>query len=111
MNLLLVDAAWEGLYGGVCTAQAVRRFVIDQKYVDGVSALPKEEAARLANRTAPYPGDEGHYIITLDAFHQLVSGHDSANLLWQISFLTNLTSYMQHCLVRSYVTGNQIAVS
>ncbi|KAF7975505.1 hypothetical protein HWV62_9437 [Athelia sp. TMB] len=48
-----VDAAWHELYGA------------------GISAIPKSAAALLPNRTEAYTGDEQHYIIELDVFHQL----------------------------------------
>ncbi|KIJ63431.1 hypothetical protein HYDPIDRAFT_92696 [Hydnomerulius pinastri MD-312] len=48
-----VDAAWEALY------------------THGIMQLPRSEADRLPNKTAPIPGDEDNYIFTLDVFHQL----------------------------------------
>ncbi|KAF7978949.1 hypothetical protein HWV62_44173 [Athelia sp. TMB] len=48
-----VDAAWHELYAA------------------GISAIPKSAAALLPNRTEAYTGDEKHYIIELDVFHQL----------------------------------------
>ncbi|KAF9740465.1 hypothetical protein PMIN06_012999 [Paraphaeosphaeria minitans] len=37
----------------------------------GVSRIPMSDAAQLANRTSPIPGDEGHYVVILEVFHQL----------------------------------------
>ncbi|KAF7981253.1 hypothetical protein HWV62_34129 [Athelia sp. TMB] len=37
----------------------------------GISAIPKSAAALLPNRTEAYTGDEQHYIVELDVFHQL----------------------------------------
>ncbi|KAF8971078.1 hypothetical protein BDZ97DRAFT_1337008 [Flammula alnicola] len=48
-----VDAAWEDLYNF------------------GVSRITKQEASRLVNQTYRLPGDEDHYVIQLDVFHQL----------------------------------------
>ena len=45
--------------GGLCSASA------------GISAIPKSAAALLPNRTEAYTGDEQHYIVELDVFHQL----------------------------------------
>lgn len=36
-----------------------------------MNRIPKSQAALLPNKTAPIPGDDGYYIITLDVFHQL----------------------------------------
>lgn len=38
---------------------------------DGVTKIPQNEAAQLANRTSPIPGDEGNYVVILEVFHQL----------------------------------------
>ncbi|KAF9219419.1 hypothetical protein BS17DRAFT_789232 [Gyrodon lividus] len=48
-----VDAAWDALY------------------TRAIMQLPKSEADRLPNKTAPIPGDEDNYIFTFDIFHQL----------------------------------------
>lgn len=37
----------------------------------GISRITKEEASRLVNYTYRLPGDEDHYVIQLDVFHQL----------------------------------------
>lgn len=58
--------------------------VIHQKCVEGISALPKEEAERMTNWTVHYPGDEEHYITTLDVFHQLVS--TSKSMVTRVGF-------------------------
>ncbi|KAJ3500350.1 hypothetical protein NLJ89_g9839 [Agrocybe chaxingu] len=47
------DAAWEDLY----------------KF--GISRITKEEASHLVNYTYHLPGDEDHYVVQLDVFHQL----------------------------------------
>ncbi|OAL22819.1 hypothetical protein AYO22_06727 [Fonsecaea multimorphosa] len=49
-----VDKAWEDIYGAY---QRTR--------IDGA------EAARLPNQTASITNDPGHYLITIDVFHQL----------------------------------------
>jgi len=48
-----VDKAWEDLYNF------------------GISRIPKSQAALLPNRTIPIFEDEGHYVVSLDVFHQL----------------------------------------
>ncbi|KAK1234336.1 hypothetical protein PQX77_002475 [Marasmius sp. AFHP31] len=40
-------------------------------YQFGISRIPKSQAALLPNKTLPIPGDEGHYIVELDVFHNL----------------------------------------
>ncbi|KAF9467182.1 hypothetical protein BDZ94DRAFT_58297 [Collybia nuda] len=49
-----IDDAWEDLY----------------RYT-AISRIPKSDAARLPNKTYPLLGDEGHYVVGLDVFHQL----------------------------------------
>ncbi|CAA7259148.1 unnamed protein product [Cyclocybe aegerita] len=39
-------------------------------YNFGVSRITKEEASHLVNYTYRLPGDEDHYVIELDVFHQ-----------------------------------------
>ncbi|KAF5328206.1 hypothetical protein D9619_013399 [Psilocybe cf. subviscida] len=44
----------------------------EELYSVGFQRIPKSDAARLPNKTAPIPGDpEGFYITELDVFHQL----------------------------------------
>ncbi|KZS87708.1 hypothetical protein SISNIDRAFT_535241 [Sistotremastrum niveocremeum HHB9708] len=38
---------------------------------NGVSRIPRHQAALLPNRTEQIPGDEDHYVVALDVFHQL----------------------------------------
>ncbi|KAF2261377.1 hypothetical protein CC78DRAFT_356142 [Lojkania enalia] len=47
------DMAWEDLYKA------------------GISRVPKSDATKLVNWTVPIPGDQDHYIVMLDVFHQL----------------------------------------
>ena len=35
------------------------------------SRIPKHQAALLANKTSPIPGDDGHYVVMLNVFHEL----------------------------------------
>lgn len=42
------------------------------KIEEGISEIPRSQAAQLANRTLPWPGDEENYIVSLDIFHVLV---------------------------------------
>lgn len=49
----------------------------------GVSRVPKAIADRLVNSTYRIPGDEQHYVVQLDVFHQLhclVSGPSDPEL-------------------------------
>ncbi|KAK7044214.1 hypothetical protein VNI00_007936 [Paramarasmius palmivorus] len=48
-----LDAHWESLYNF------------------GISRVPKSQAALLPNKTVTIPGDEDHYIVELDVFHNL----------------------------------------
>ncbi|OAG13184.1 uncharacterized protein CC84DRAFT_1228221 [Paraphaeosphaeria sporulosa] len=49
----------------------------------GVSRIPMSDAAQLANRTSPIPGDEGHYVVILEVFHQLhCLQHVRRRLFW-----------------------------
>ncbi|KAE9403035.1 hypothetical protein BT96DRAFT_512280 [Gymnopus androsaceus JB14] len=48
-----VDAAWAALY----------------PYVE--AAIPKSEAAKMANKTSPIPGDESNYFVIPEVFHTL----------------------------------------
>ncbi|KAJ7694903.1 hypothetical protein B0H17DRAFT_931433, partial [Mycena rosella] len=48
-----LDQMWSDLYNG------------------GISRITKEEAARLPNKTHTIPGDDEHYIVELDVFHNL----------------------------------------
>ena len=79
------DEAWESLY----PSQSL--FLIEKQYGDllllygfdpsvGLSRISKAESKKLANWTEPIPGDESHYVISLDVFHQI------------------------HCLVSSWLT-------
>ena len=69
-----VDTAWEGLYNGRLPFHAPAPTVyyeLTQTLDIGLSQIDKESARRLPNKTAPIPGDEEHYIVGLDVFHQL----------------------------------------
>ena len=37
----------------------------------GISRIPKSQAEMLPNATEAIPGDEEHYVVELDVFHQL----------------------------------------
>ncbi|PSS12323.1 hypothetical protein M430DRAFT_21419 [Amorphotheca resinae ATCC 22711] len=60
-----VDALWDELYNAV-----------------GISRIDKKSAMQLPNRTAPIPGDEDHYIVGLDVFHQLHCLNNLRKLVW-----------------------------
>ncbi|KZS88506.1 hypothetical protein SISNIDRAFT_459735 [Sistotremastrum niveocremeum HHB9708] len=40
-------------------------------YDMGIQKITKDQAALLPNWTEPIPGDEGHYVVSLNVFHQL----------------------------------------
>ncbi|KAJ8489377.1 hypothetical protein ONZ45_g11588 [Pleurotus djamor] len=48
---------------------------LDERWEDlynfGISRIPKSQAAHLPNSTEVIPGDEDHYIVELDVFHEL----------------------------------------
>ena len=46
-----------------CTERAPLEF--------GLSQIPKAQARLLPNKTLPIPGDEEHYAVGLEVFHQL----------------------------------------
>lgn len=69
-----VDAAWEDLYNGMFslhTSTSTVFYELTQVPDIGLSQIDKVSARRLLNKTAPIPGDEEHYIVGLDVFHQL----------------------------------------
>jgi len=51
-------------------------------YQIGLSRITKDEAEQLPNRTEPIPGDESHYIVSLDVFHQLHCLNMIRKALW-----------------------------
>jgi hypothetical protein len=74
-----LDQAWEDLYNCAFSSSNHRELPFDRIILVGVSRIPKQEAAKLPNKTSPIPGDPGFYIVELDVFHEL------------------------HCLVRDYI--------
>ncbi|KAH8651632.1 hypothetical protein BGZ60DRAFT_388256, partial [Tricladium varicosporioides] len=48
-----------------------REALWEDLYDFGVNRISRSEAAQLVNKTVPIPGDEGHYVVTLNVFHQL----------------------------------------
>jgi hypothetical protein len=69
-----VDAAWEDLYNGMIplhTSTSTVFYELTQVPDIGLSQIDKLSARRLPNKTALIPGDEEHYIVGLDVFHQL----------------------------------------
>ncbi|KAJ7696318.1 hypothetical protein B0H17DRAFT_929641, partial [Mycena rosella] len=81
-------------------------------YNYGISRIPKEEAARLPNKTHPIPNDDGYYIAELDVFHNLHCLNKVRMALdpdyypdWRISTThnyiasqTNATEHVSHCV-------------
>ncbi|KAL0951129.1 hypothetical protein HGRIS_007866 [Hohenbuehelia grisea] len=43
----------------------------DELYNFDISRIPKSEAVKLVNKTVLIPGDPGHYVVSLNVFHQL----------------------------------------
>ncbi|KAJ6478196.1 hypothetical protein C8R45DRAFT_1101585 [Mycena sanguinolenta] len=64
-----------GFPGDLSPFQIPSSPALDQMWSDlydfGISRIPKEEAARLPNKTHAIPGDDGYYIAELDVFHNL----------------------------------------
>ncbi|KZS89072.1 hypothetical protein SISNIDRAFT_497640 [Sistotremastrum niveocremeum HHB9708] len=54
----------------------------DALYPIGVARITAEEASQLSNWTSPIPGDEGHYVVGLDVFHQLHCLNTVRKALW-----------------------------
>lgn len=49
----------------------VPNIILYNLHLVGVSRITKEEAYQLVNQTYRLPGDEDHFVIQLDVFHQL----------------------------------------
>lgn len=65
-----VDKAWNELYqGNFMKCSLLHRMIIFD--LDGISGVTKSAAALLPNGTEAFTGDEQHYIVELDVFHQL----------------------------------------
>lgn len=67
-----VDKAWKELYDctfltSLCLSPKII-FIFD---LDSFSAISKSEAALILNGTEAFTGDEKHYVVQLDVFHQL----------------------------------------
>ncbi|KAJ4485578.1 hypothetical protein J3R30DRAFT_1378097 [Lentinula aciculospora] len=79
-----VDAAWDGLY----------EFALNK--------VPRNEAVLLPNRTYPILGEEDHYMIALDVFHQLHCLNEMRKAMYPEYYpITGEgihTPHMQHCL-------------
>jgi len=81
------------IYTSVRVVHNVDEYPADsgQHILVGVSRITKEEASHLTNHTTRLPGDEDHYVVQLDVFHQL---HCLVRQI--ISFKS--TSHDAHCL-------------
>ncbi|KAJ3722012.1 hypothetical protein F5878DRAFT_70349 [Lentinula raphanica] len=79
-----VDAAWDGLY----------EFALNK--------VPREEAILMPNRTYPILGEEDHYMIALDVFHQLHCLNEMRKAMYPEYYpITGEgihTPHMQHCI-------------
>ncbi|KAJ7890379.1 hypothetical protein B0H13DRAFT_877701 [Mycena leptocephala] len=82
-----LDQAWEDLYNF------------------GVSRIPKQEAAKLPNKTSPIPGDPGFYIVELDVFHELHCLNMIRKALdpdyytdWNIKTVERAREHVSHCV-------------
>ncbi|KAJ3994953.1 hypothetical protein F5050DRAFT_387911 [Lentinula boryana] len=79
-----VDAAWDGLYEFALTK------------------VPRNEAILMPNRTYPILGEEDHYMIALDVFHQLHCLNEMRKAMYPEYYpITGEgihTPHMQHCI-------------
>lgn len=69
-----IDEAWEDLYSQSPSLPpySSSHVLTDTLFADfGISKINREDAMKLPNRTSALPGDEEHYIVELDVFHQL----------------------------------------
>jgi len=74
-------------------------------YNFGISKIPKDQAAKLPNKTHAIPGDEGYYIAELDVFHNLHCLNMVRKALdpgyypdWDISRFKNASEHVIHCV-------------
>lgn len=65
-----VDEAWDELYNCESDGLTFKVQANDHEIVP-VTRIPKSIASNLVNKTYRIPGDEEHYVIQLDVFHQL----------------------------------------
>ncbi|KAF9072737.1 hypothetical protein BDP27DRAFT_1217107 [Rhodocollybia butyracea] len=79
-----VDAAWESLY----------EFALNK--------VPRNEAALMANKTYPILGEEDHYMIALDVFHELHCLNEMRKAMYPEYYPVTdegiHTPHMRHCI-------------
>ncbi|KIK70428.1 hypothetical protein GYMLUDRAFT_32436 [Collybiopsis luxurians FD-317 M1] len=79
-----VDAAWDGLYEFALTK------------------VPRDQALLMANRTWPILGEEDHYMVALDVFHQLHCLNEMRKAMHPEYYAVTgegiHTPHMQHCI-------------
>ncbi|KIX09227.1 uncharacterized protein Z518_00306 [Rhinocladiella mackenziei CBS 650.93] len=71
-------------------------------YNFGLTRISMKEVVLLANRTVPIYGDPGHYIVTLDVFHQLHCLSMIRQRIWSTEETTPFgyvgDRHMDHCI-------------
>ncbi|KAJ7638072.1 hypothetical protein B0H17DRAFT_1106337 [Mycena rosella] len=72
---LYCSGYYGGFSGDMSPFQIPSSPTLDKMWTDlyntGLSRITKEEPARLPNKTSAIPGDDDHYIVSLDVFHSL----------------------------------------
>ncbi|KAE9395136.1 hypothetical protein BT96DRAFT_862126 [Gymnopus androsaceus JB14] len=75
---------------------------LDEKWHDlfryGISRIPASEAEKLLHKTVPIPGDEEHYIVSLDVFHQLHCLNVIRKQLYPDYYTPEPTVHVDHCV-------------
>lgn len=65
------DRLWKSLYDGIYTFRRVEMIQADCRIAVGMVVITKEEYEQLDVETTTLVGDEDHYLVTLEVFHQL----------------------------------------
>ncbi|KAF1953089.1 hypothetical protein CC80DRAFT_570938, partial [Byssothecium circinans] len=94
---LVSTAGIEGdvsLYQGRPTNESDKLWEELHKY--GVTRIPMSEAAQLANRTTPIPGEPGQYVVILEVFQQLHCLNDTTTSPDDIPELS--MKHTDHCI-------------
>ncbi|KAE9409710.1 hypothetical protein BT96DRAFT_806726, partial [Gymnopus androsaceus JB14] len=85
---------------------------LDKKWHDlyryGISRIPASEAEKLVDKTVPIPGDEEHYIVSLDVFHQLHCLNLIRKQLYPDYYTPLPTVHLEHCvdIIRQAISCN-----
>ncbi|KAJ7643273.1 hypothetical protein B0H17DRAFT_1104421 [Mycena rosella] len=119
-----VRVYYGGFSGDMSPFQIPSSPTLDKMWTDlyntGLSRITKQEAARLPNKTSAIPGDDDHYIVSLDVFHSLHCLNNIRMALdpdyypdWRISTTNSsiplqkdATDHISHCMewIRQAVT-------